>query len=178
MITRRVPGSKCARGTPRCHQLPITSLLSTLVFAAMRVLHRWQLVGLSGFLYSLATLAASTADLPSAASFYVPSLPDLHDAPPSLQIFAGHLPSVPLPSKDSLDTLPNLYFVLTKARRSADRPRLVFWFNGGPGCSSFDGLMMEVGPWRVDGKGGLVFKEGGWEEYTNIVYGNHRNYPL
>lgn len=31
--------------------------------------------------------------------------------------------------------------------------------------------MMEVGPWRVDGKGGLNFKEGGWEEYTNVVYG-------
>ena len=42
---------------------------------------------------------------------------------------------------------------------------------GGPGCSSFDGLMMEVGPWRMDGKGGLQTKEGGWEEYANVVYG-------
>lgn len=41
---------------------------------------------------------------------------------------------------------------------------------GGPGCSSFDGLMMEVGPWRVDGKGGLKRVEGGWEEYTTMVY--------
>jgi carboxypeptidase D len=31
--------------------------------------------------------------------------------------------------------------------------------------------MMEVGPWRVDGKGGLKTIEGGWEEYTNMVYG-------
>jgi carboxypeptidase C (cathepsin A) len=42
---------------------------------------------------------------------------------------------------------------------------------GGPGCSSFDGLMMEVGPWRMDGKGGFGVKEGGWEEYTTMVYG-------
>ena len=30
--------------------------------------------------------------------------------------------------------------------------------------------MMEVGPWRVDGKGGLKQVEGGWEEYTTMVY--------
>lgn len=30
---------------------------------------------------------------------------------------------------------------------------------------------MEVGPWRVDGKGGLKTVEGGWEEYTHMVYG-------
>ncbi|KAG5634532.1 hypothetical protein H0H81_001640 [Sphagnurus paluster] len=41
---------------------------------------------------------------------------------------------------------------------------------GGPGCSSFDGLMMEVGPWRMDGKGGFKVVEGGWEEYTTMVY--------
>jgi len=31
--------------------------------------------------------------------------------------------------------------------------------------------MMEIGPWRVDGKGGLKTTEGGWEEYTTMVYG-------
>ena len=31
--------------------------------------------------------------------------------------------------------------------------------------------MMEVGPWRVDGKGGFKVIEGGWEEYTTMVYG-------
>lgn len=31
--------------------------------------------------------------------------------------------------------------------------------------------MMEVGPWRVDGQGGLKTVEGGWEEYTTMVYG-------
>lgn len=46
----------------------------------------------------------------------------------------------------------------------------MFWFNGGPGCSSFDGLMMEIGPWRIDGRGGLKTVEGGWEEYTHMVY--------
>ena len=31
--------------------------------------------------------------------------------------------------------------------------------------------MMEVGPWRVDGEGGLKTVQGGWEEYTTMVYG-------
>lgn len=31
--------------------------------------------------------------------------------------------------------------------------------------------MMEVGPWRMDGKGGFKTMEGGWEEYTTMVYG-------
>jgi len=30
---------------------------------------------------------------------------------------------------------------------------------------------MEIGPWRVDGKGGFKVIEGGWEEYTTMVYG-------
>lgn len=31
--------------------------------------------------------------------------------------------------------------------------------------------MMEVGPWRVDGEGGLKIVQGGWDEYTTMVYG-------
>ncbi len=30
--------------------------------------------------------------------------------------------------------------------------------------------MMEVGPWRMDGKGGFKVVECGWEEYTTMVY--------
>lgn len=32
---------------------------------------------------------------------------------------------------------------------------------------------MEVGPWRMDGKGGFQTAEGGWEEYTTMVYGEY-----
>ncbi len=34
--------------------------------------------------------------------------------------------------------------------------------------------MMEVGPWRVDGQGGLKMITGGWDEYANIVFGVFR----
>ena len=46
---------------------------------------------------------------------------------------------------------------------------LTMTFQGGPGCSSFDGLLMEVGPWRMDE--GVPRTVGGWEEYMIMVYG-------
>ena len=69
--------------------------------------------------------------VPSAASLYVPHLPDLHgnDENP-LHIYAGYLPSDPnaLTAPDNAITA-HLYFVLVKARRTADKERLIFWFN-------------------------------------------------
>ncbi|KAJ3993693.1 Alpha/Beta hydrolase protein [Lentinula boryana] len=115
---------------------------------------------------------AAPTDIPSAASFWVPSLPDIHQDPVHpLHIYAGPLSSDPHASEaQPNDITAHLYFVLVQNRRTADKERVMFWFNGGPGCSSFDGLMMEVGPWRMDGKGGFKVTEGGWEEYTTMVY--------
>ncbi|KAJ6610366.1 alpha/beta-hydrolase [Mycena sp. CBHHK59/15] len=122
--------------------------------------------------FILKTTNAAPTDVPSAASFYVPFLPDIHQDPDHpLEIFAGHLSSDPAASKaDAKAVTAHLYFVMIKNRRVADKKRIMFWFNGGPGCSSFDGLMMEVGPWRMDGNGGFKTAEGGWEEYMTMVY--------
>ncbi|KAF8489108.1 alpha/beta-hydrolase [Gautieria morchelliformis] len=112
------------------------------------------------------------SEAPSAASFYVPRLPDLHEDPAHpLHIYAGHLASDPNSrSAPATDVTAHLFFLLVKARRTSDKERVIFWFNGGPGCSSFDGAMMESGPFRVDGKGGLIRVDGGWEEYTTMVF--------
>ncbi|EIM85643.1 alpha/beta-hydrolase [Stereum hirsutum FP-91666 SS1] len=124
------------------------------------------------FLQYLPQSTAAPTDIPSAASFYVSNLPDLNqDNTHPLHIFAGHISADPnAASAPATAVTSHLYFVLTKARRTADKERILFWFNGGPGCSSFDGLMMEIGPWRMNDHGGLDVAEGGWEEYTNIVY--------
>ena len=37
--------------------------------------------------------------------------------------------------------------------------------------------MMEIGPFRVDGKGGIKTIEGGWEEYTTLVFGMLSAFP-
>ncbi|KIM46518.1 hypothetical protein M413DRAFT_24234 [Hebeloma cylindrosporum] len=127
-------------------------------------------------LLSLLALRASAAptDIPSAASFYIPSIPYIHqNAEHPLTMYGGHLSADPnITRASSTDVTPHLYFFMVKNRRTADRERIVFWFNGGPGCSSFDGAMMEVGPWRWVGKSDHDFyvKEGGWEEYTTMVF--------
>ena len=71
------------------------------------------------------------AVVPSAASFYVSSLPGLHQDPTHpLHIYAGHILSDPrAPSASNLDVLAHLLFVMVKARRAADKERLMFWFN-------------------------------------------------
>ncbi|KAI9513301.1 alpha/beta-hydrolase [Russula earlei] len=134
---------------------------------------RWSIIlYVVSFFLHYPPVSTAPADIPSAASFYVPNLPDLHQDPlHPLHIYAGHLNADPAAARLPPTTVTShLYFVLIKARRTADKERIIFWFNGGPGCSSFDGLMMEIGPWRVDGKGGFKVVEGGWEEYTTMVY--------
>lgn len=77
------------------------------------------------------TLISLLAIVPSAASFYVSSLPGLHQDPTRpLHIYAGHILSDPnAASASDLDVLAHLFFVMVKARRAADRERLMFWFN-------------------------------------------------
>lgn len=72
---------------------------------------------------------------------------------------------------------PFLSFLMAKARRNAGKERVIFWFNGGPGCSSFDGSLMEVGPFRTvpasETTTGMVeakLVEGGWEEFATVVF--------
>ena len=72
--------------------------------------------------------------MPSAASLYVHHLPDLQDDPTRpLHIYAGYLPSDPnASSAPATELTAHLYFVMIKARRTADKERIMFWFNVSP----------------------------------------------
>lgn len=48
--------------------------------------------------------------------------------------------------------------------------RTIFWLNGGPGCSSMDGALMEVGPFRISDQGKVVKNDGSWHKAGNIVF--------
>lgn len=76
--------------------------------------------------------------LPTAADFYVNDLPGL-PTDSRVQLYAGHLPAYDNSRSQGNDADPHLFFLLSRAKHVADRPRTIFWFNGGPGCSSFDG---------------------------------------
>uniref|UniRef100_A0A0L0P529 Pheromone-processing carboxypeptidase KEX1 n=1 Tax=Candidozyma auris TaxID=498019 RepID=A0A0L0P529_CANAR len=48
--------------------------------------------------------------------------------------------------------------------------KLIFWLNGGPGCSSMDGALMEAGPLRVNKHKEVVYNEGSWHKRADIVF--------
>ncbi|GJN91580.1 hypothetical protein Rhopal_004603-T1 [Rhodotorula paludigena] len=84
-----------------------------------------------------------------------------------LSLFAGHLPSTaPHSSSDA-----RLYFLLARNKHIPKRERLVIWLNGGPGCSSFDGALIELGPVKVNKDQTLrVVESTAWNEYANVLF--------
>lgn len=109
----------------------------------------------------------------SAAQFYIPTLPGLpEDA--QITMYGGHIPSSPplngLETETESDA--HIYFHLIRNKHIGETEKTIIWFNGGPGCSSFDGALMEVGPIRlIPGSGGkLKVLEGAWNEYANVLF--------
>lgn len=50
------------------------------------------------------------------------------------------------------------------------RKRTIFWLNGGPGCSSMDGALMEAGPFRINDNHEIVYNEGSWHKAAKMVF--------
>ncbi|GAA6004277.1 hypothetical protein JCM10207_000646, partial [Rhodosporidiobolus poonsookiae] len=109
------------------------------------------------------------AGLPTAADLFVGRLPGLDDS--RLALFAGNLPSTVTANPPSArDSDAHLYFLLARAKHLPKRERLIIWANGGPGCSSFDGALVELGPLRVNPDGTLRAAEASWNEYANVLF--------
>jgi len=62
-----------------------------------------------------------------------------------------------------------------QSENSTDDP-VVFWFNGGPGCSSLDGYLYELGPFHVvepyttTGQNTLYYNPSTWAKVANVVF--------
>lgn len=67
-------------------------------------------------------------------------------------------------------THANLFFWHFQNRHIANRQRTVIWLNGGPGCSSEDGALMEIGPYRLKDTNNLEYNPGSWDEFANIMF--------
>ncbi|KAL4896361.1 pheromone-processing carboxypeptidase kex1 [Aspergillus ambiguus] len=98
----------------------------------------------------------------SAADYYVRSLPGAPEGP-LLKMHAGHIEVDP-------ENHGNLFFWHFQNRHIANRQRTVIWLNGGPGCSSMDGALMEVGPYRLKDNATLEYNEGSWDEFGNLLF--------
>lgn len=65
----------------------------------------------------------------------------------------------------------SFYFAYFQSRSSPKDDPVVMWINGGPGCSSMMGLMMELGPCSID-EGGKTAHENkdSWINAANIFF--------
>jgi len=108
----------------------------------------------------------------SAANFFIPSLPG-QPSSSSLVQYSGHIPSAPIKNgQPDTNSDAHIFFYMIRNKHIADQERTLLWFNGGPGCSSFDGALMEVGPLRlVPGEQGKLKEvDGAWNEYANVIF--------
>ncbi|KAJ7694640.1 serine carboxypeptidase [Mycena rosella] len=65
----------------------------------------------------------------------------------------------------------HLFFYFFESRSNPDKDDVIFWTNGGPGCSSGMGLFMELGPCRVaNADNGTVFHQESWNSNANIFF--------
>ncbi|KAL2141464.1 hypothetical protein VTI28DRAFT_2387 [Corynascus sepedonium] len=106
-----------------------------------------------------ATLAAADK---TAGDYFVHSLPGAPEEP-VVKMHAGHIEITP-------EHNGNLFFWHFQNKHIANKQRTVIWLNGGPGCSSEDGALMEIGPYRLKDDKTLVYNDGAWNEFANVLF--------
>eukprot|EP01035_Chromulina_nebulosa_P021146 gene21146-27398_t len=65
-----------------------------------------------------------------------------------------------------------LFYWLFESSKNASSDPIILWINGGPGCSSMDGLFLEIGPLRLDGIGSNQIKLNpySWHNAANLLF--------
>lgn len=111
----------------------------------------------------LLLLAFSTHLMQSRLLDEITELPGLHF---NISQFAGY---VPVEDDGSSKDGSLFYWLFTNAKKKDNVP-LIVWLNGGPGCSSMDGLFLENGPFKLTKNGTLQRNKYSWHELTNIVF--------
>jgi carboxypeptidase C (cathepsin A) len=64
----------------------------------------------------------------------------------------------------------HLFFYFFESRNDPAKDDVIFWTNGGPGCSSSIGLFMELGPCRALSPNGTTFHHESWNTNANIFF--------
>ncbi|KAI9024105.1 Alpha/Beta hydrolase protein [Hyaloraphidium curvatum] len=115
----------------------------------------------------LGCLAPCDAGPGLARDYYIASLPGTTAAQNDrYRHWAGHM-IVDEASKS------NLFFWLVATDHRQPKDKLVIWLNGGPGCSSMDGMFLEIGPYQIyDVNGTLEVRDNpySWTQYANLLF--------
>ena len=67
-------------------------------------------------------------------------------------------------------TEKHIHYWLVESETDPANSPLVFWTNGGPGCSGLIGFMTEQGPFRPDVYGNIYPNEYAWNKIANMVF--------
>lgn len=103
-----------------------------------------------------------------AEDFLVSKLPSLLENVPQEKIPLMHAGQL------LLEQGKDIHYFFWKFVDPAKHPdaenKTIFWFNGGPGCLSLDGALMESGPLRVNEKTEIDYNEGSWHKLADMVF--------
>lgn len=89
---------------------------------------------------------------------YLPGLPKQ----PSFKQYSGYL---------SVADRKHLHYWFVESQNNPSSDPVVLWLNGGPGCSSLDGLLTEHGPFLIQSDGAtLEYNPYSWNKITNMLY--------
>ncbi|KAG1146331.1 hypothetical protein G6F37_008085 [Rhizopus arrhizus] len=113
------------------------------------------------FLFAL--LAITGVICQKAEDYKIKSLPGIDITTLGFSQYAGH---IELSKKSNA----NIFFWMIEQEEKTDPGNVIIWLNGGPGCSSMDGLFLENGPFRVEKNLSLSINEGGWQNYATNIY--------
>ncbi|KAI8853641.1 Alpha/Beta hydrolase protein [Chytridium lagenaria] len=105
----------------------------------------------------------ASSPIPNAADFYVDSLPGLNGT-------ENHIMHAGLVTVNET-TEAKLFFWLVEAADPGPDRKLTLWLNGGPGCSSMDGMFLENGLFRAGPNGEYLMKnEYSWHHGSSVIF--------
>lgn len=64
----------------------------------------------------------------------------------------------------------SVFYMYLEAQENPETAPLIWWTNGGPGCSGFNGLLEENGPFRPNADGNLDLNPYAWNKKANMVF--------
>lgn len=112
------------------------------------------------FALALAILASASAQM-----LPITSLPGLPSLPP-WKMFSGYVNYV----SPTFGSTHSIFTWITESQGDPTKDPILFWTNGGPGCSGLYGFGFEHGPFLAQEDGSLQYSAFPWNRFATVVY--------